>query len=342
MTDPRKSSENSATPKNDPAEDEEAAKALAFLEAQINTKRQPLSVPQSRPATPKVSAAVKEQEKKVEVEGPSASASTTTGGGGGWGSSWWSSASSALQSAQKIADEQYQKVKTEGVGGVTGQLEHLNVKGVDLAKLRKEAEERLGGIVKNVDLEKLRECLVSLPAIILTSEADDIGQDLYNNTSSALNNIINTVAPPISAHETLELWLSHPMTGYAGVEGVVYRAWLAILDQTESGELVIVWSPPESATGTERGINQVDGFEKGWEVASTEIKNTKAREEKDPKGRKQNGRSLSLLLDGMADDSRKHASNDSPYLPSPPTSPRATFNPRTSTPSRLHFYPRKT
>jgi hypothetical protein len=158
-SEPRKSSEQANKSANDPAEDEEAAKALAFLEAQINTKRQPLSVPQSRPATPKVSAAVKEQEKKVEIEEPSASTSTTQGGGG-WGSSWWSSASSALQSAQKIADEQYQKVKTEGVGGVTGQLEHLNVKGVDLAKLRKEAEERLGGIVKNVDLEKLRESTI--------------------------------------------------------------------------------------------------------------------------------------------------------------------------------------
>ena len=158
-TDQRKSGEQSSTPKPDPAEDEEAAKALAFLEAQINTKRQPLSVPQSsRPATPQVAAAVKEQERKDEVEEPSASASTAAVGG--WGSSWWSSASSALQSAQKIADEQYKKVKTEGVGGVTGQLEHLNVKGVDLAKLRKEAEERLGGIVKNVDLEKLRESLL--------------------------------------------------------------------------------------------------------------------------------------------------------------------------------------
>jgi len=296
--DPRKSSEQASTQKSDPAEDEEAAKALAFLEAQINTKRQPLSVPQSRSATPKVSAAVKEQEKKVEIEEPAASTSTAQGGGG-WGSSWWSSASSALQSAQKIADEQYQKVKTEGVGGVTGQLEHLNVKGVDLAKLRKEAEERLGGIVKNVDLEKLREftipsCWVRLRFCMLG--ADNLGQDLYNNTSSALNNIINTVAPPISAHETLELWLSHPMTGYAGVEGVVYRAWLAILDQTESGELVIVWSPPESATGTERAINQVEGFEKGWEIASSEIKSTKGREDKDPKGRKQNGQSDIPLL----------------------------------------------
>jgi len=124
---------------------------------------------------------------------------------------------------------------------------------------------------------------------------DRIGQELYNNTSSALTNIINTVAPPISAHETLELWLSHPMTGYAGVEGVVYRAWMGILEQTESGELVIVWSPPATVDGKgegERGIHPVDGFEEGWGVAKREIGDAKGREEKEPKGRKQNGEYL--------------------------------------------------
>jgi len=74
----------------------------------------------------------------------------------GWGvSSFWSSATNAIQSAQKIADEGYKRVRTEGVQGVTGQLEQLGVGGVDLGKLRKGAEERLGGIVKGVDLEKL-------------------------------------------------------------------------------------------------------------------------------------------------------------------------------------------
>lgn len=82
------------------------------------------------------------------------------------------------------------------------------------------------------------------------------------------------------------------MTGYGGVEGVVYRAWMSILEQTESGELVIVWSPPESAKEQkERGINQVEGFEQGWKISQTEIEVLKQREEKDPKGRKQNGES---------------------------------------------------
>jgi hypothetical protein len=86
------------------------------------------------------------------------------------------------------------------------------------------------------------------------------------------------------------------MTGYAGVEGVVYRAWMAILEQTESGELVIVWSPSSShSENGERGIHPVEGFEEGWKVAQREIGGTKDREDKDPKGRKQNGKS-SLVL----------------------------------------------
>jgi hypothetical protein len=85
------------------------------------------------------------------------------------------------------------------------------------------------------------------------------------------------------------------MTGYAGVEGVVYRAWMGILEQTESGELVIVWSPPaavESKEEGERGIHPVDGFEDGWGIAKREIGDVKGREEKEPKGRKQNGEYL--------------------------------------------------
>jgi hypothetical protein len=82
-------------------------------------------------------------------------------------SSFWSSATSAIQSAQKIADEQYKKVKTEGVGGVAagglGGLEGLaKSRGIDVDALKKGAGERLGGLqgyVKGVDLEKLRECI---------------------------------------------------------------------------------------------------------------------------------------------------------------------------------------
>ena len=144
-------------PAEQAAQDEEAASALAFLEAQIAQKRAPLSVPQttSRPLTPSAPTASSSTSALPSGE-PANIPSQPAAAGGGWGS-WWSTASSVVQSAQKIADEQYKKVRTEGVSGVTHQLDGLQVGGVDLGRLRKQAEERLGGIVQGVDLDKLRE-----------------------------------------------------------------------------------------------------------------------------------------------------------------------------------------
>ncbi|WVO18301.1 hypothetical protein L204_106016 [Cryptococcus depauperatus] len=266
------SRELSIKPKESKApQDAEAESALAFLEAQINQKRtKPLSDSRSGTPLPATKSTI-EQNVATDLTSqepanvPTTSETAPVASPSGWGS-FWSTATSALQSAQRVADEQYRKVKSEGVSGVAGQLEQLGVKGVpgvDLNKLRKGAEERFGGIVKGVDLEKLR-------------------QELVNTTQSTLTTILDTVAPPISEHETLELWLSHPMKGYAGVESVVYRAWSRILEQTESGELVVIWSPsPTPGDGElgERSINSVEGWDAAWQLTNKEIAAVKAREE---------------------------------------------------------------
>ena len=148
-----------ATPPPGQPDDHEANEALAFLQAQINTKRAPLSAPKSsapRASTPQSTSTATAPAGATTSTNPPANIPTSLSGGG-WGSSWWSSATSALQNAQKLADEGYKRVRTEGVAGVSEQL-----KGVDLNKLRQGAEERLGGIVKGVDLEKLREFTRSL------------------------------------------------------------------------------------------------------------------------------------------------------------------------------------
>lgn len=49
------------------------------------------------------------------------------------------------------------------------------------------------------------------------------GQDILAGTSHALNELINTVAPPISEHEVVQVWMTHRMKGYDGVESVVYQ-----------------------------------------------------------------------------------------------------------------------
>jgi hypothetical protein len=50
------------------------------------------------------------------------------------------------------------------------------------------------------------------------------GQDLRNVSLSTLTDIMNVVAPPISEHEVIQVWLSHDMQGYEGIESLVYRS----------------------------------------------------------------------------------------------------------------------
>lgn len=40
---------------------------------------------------------------------------------------------------------------------------------------------------------------------------------------STFTDILNVVAPPISEHEVIQVWLSHDMRGYDGVESLVYQ-----------------------------------------------------------------------------------------------------------------------
>jgi hypothetical protein len=82
------------------------------------------------------------------------------------------------------------------------------------------------------------------------------------------------------------------MVGYKGVEGVVYRAWTRVLEQTESGEMVVVWSPPEGHTEENRGMYPVDGWKEGWGIAEKETEAVKAREEKNPQGRGKENRTF--------------------------------------------------
>lgn len=51
---------------------------------------------------------------------------------------------------------------------------------------------------------------------------------------STFNDILNVVAPPIAEHEVIQVWLSHDLEGYDGVETLVYRALARVCDSLES------------------------------------------------------------------------------------------------------------
>lgn len=55
-----------------------------------------------------------------------------------------------------------------------------------------------------------------------------LGQNIQRVGLSTLSEILNVVAPPISEHEVIQIWLSHDMQGYDGVESVVYNAFAKV------------------------------------------------------------------------------------------------------------------
>lgn len=93
-----------------------------------------------------------------------------------------------------------------------------------------------------------------------------LGNELRNLTHT----ILETVAPPISEHELVEVWLSHDMVGYVGLEALVYRAFARVMEQTESGHVVVRKvgdkdQRPEDETF--RDLNMCEGITQGLKLA---------------------------------------------------------------------------
>lgn len=172
-----------SAPGVNPTPDEDPAEALAFLEAQLATKRparvatpvhaarEPagpiLSAPTAASRGPSMDAARNSGAgTPVNVPSSSGAPTTPTGGGGGGGWSFWSSASAAVAKARTVADEGYKLVReqaevareqasaaTGGAGGGAGAVRAGLAEGLgQLGQLG-------AGVVKGVDLDKLREWL---------------------------------------------------------------------------------------------------------------------------------------------------------------------------------------
>jgi hypothetical protein len=113
-----------------------------------------------------------------------------------------------------------------------------------------------------------------------------LGQDFKRVGLSTLTDILNVVAPPISEHEVIQVWLSHDMQGYEGIESLVYRAlarvrlsaphWSSsiqcsqIMEQVEGGDLIVNRgneSRPKESVDTPRDLGAVEGFEAASKLA---------------------------------------------------------------------------
>ncbi|KAF8320060.1 hypothetical protein DL93DRAFT_2032307, partial [Clavulina sp. PMI_390] len=156
----------------------------------------------------------------------------------GWGSVW-NQASAAIQQAQTVVNEQVK-----------------NLPNVPQVEQTRQWRDGLVGYVKNAQIDKL------------TNDLRAVGLSTFND-------ILNVVAPPIAEHEVIQVWLSHDLEGYDGVETLVYRSLARILEQVEGGDLVVNKgneSRPKDQTGeVKRELNVVEGFETALKLSRANI-----------------------------------------------------------------------
>ncbi|PFH49229.1 hypothetical protein AMATHDRAFT_148188 [Amanita thiersii Skay4041] len=175
---------------------------------------------------------------------PEASTSNNSNSGGwGWGSVW-STASAAIQQARSAVDEQ---VKT---------------------------------LPGNEQARKWGEGVIEYAR---SAQLDKLGQDFKRVGLSTLTDILNVVAPPISEHEVIRVWLSHDMQGYDGVESLTYRSLARVMEQVEGGDLIVNRgneSRPKNGSSAERDLNAVDDHEAALKLSEANVEEMMKRREK--------------------------------------------------------------
>ncbi|KIY63667.1 hypothetical protein CYLTODRAFT_438460 [Cylindrobasidium torrendii FP15055 ss-10] len=232
------------------------AEALAFIDEITQKSAEPTRIttshlerPTSRAGTPTLRKSTERVRLGSSNTPPSSKPSTPTPAGrtpssvdpaaqqaGGWGwGSVWTSASAAIQQARTVVDEQ---------------VKHLP---------NNEAARKWGeGVYEYAK----------------TAQLDKLGQDFKRVGLTTLTDLLNVVAPPISEHEVIQIWLSHDMLGYEGVETLVYRSMARILEQVEGGDLVVnrgEESRPKDSDGKERDLNAVEGYEAAVKLAQANL-----------------------------------------------------------------------
>ncbi|KAI8096237.1 maintenance of telomere capping protein 1 [Halteromyces radiatus] len=102
----------------------------------------------------------------------------------------------------------------------------------------------------------------------------DTIEKLGSNLRQLTTQILETVAPPISEHELVEIWLSHDMVGYSGVEALVYRAFARVMEQTESGQVIVRKGMDNSHDNDDeapRDLNMCEGVVEGTKLAKASV-----------------------------------------------------------------------
>ncbi|KAJ5308902.1 hypothetical protein PENANT_c013G07449 [Penicillium antarcticum] len=168
----------------------------------------------------------KPQQPKLEAESAPAQRSSSSEEGGGWWGGWSGGLSGGLFATATAAMKQAEAAVKEIQNNEEAQKWAQQVKG-NVGALR------------------------------------DLGGELRDRALPTFTNLIHTLAPPISSHERLQIHVTHDLSGYPGIDPLVYSVFSRVMSQVEGGDLLVIQRGQESSP--KRGLD-VTGYmtSAGW------------------------------------------------------------------------------
>lgn len=70
----------------------------------------------------------------------------------------------------------------------------------------------------------------------------------------SFQNILQTIAPPISSHERLAIHITHDLTNYPTLDPLIYQVFSRVMAQVEGGDLIVIQKGREA--GPKRGSSE--------------------------------------------------------------------------------------
>ena len=89
--------------------------------------------------------------------------------------------------------------------------------------------------------------------------------NLRNMAMPTFQNLLQTIAPPISSHERLAVHITHDLKGYPALDPTIYRVFERVMAQVEGGDLMVVQKGEEAGprqsrdVGSRMGISSIGG-----------------------------------------------------------------------------------
>lgn len=183
---------------------------------------------------------------------PEAKPLTSTSSGGGWWGGLLSSATAAVNQAQAVVKEIQKNEEAQ-----------------------RWAEQMKGNVGA---LKGFGKC--SMFRLFLADLTWVLGGDLRSLALPTFQNILQTIAPPISSHERLQIHITHDLSGYPTLDPLIYSVFSRVMSQVEGGELMVVQKGKEASPrrGSEHGASgkQVSGWNDGPWWRSTDKRSINA------------------------------------------------------------------